>query len=262
MEQFPFDRQLLNVNGFSINSEFANFNPDLGIPPCVFEDHVHTCIRLKAPKDSWLAEEVSLKVSIEGSDSEMGIQMKLTRRPEFYLFNIMLINFLIVTISLSVYTIDAQDFATRVGILETNLLTAVAFKFVINSYVPSVPYLTLLDKYMILTFMIMFTTVVVSFIMSLIDADAADLWNSYFTYAAFGLWVFVHVVIVVAHMFGLLTPSWKYVESHQDESDNDAYTLVQKRLFDDSRYVSSMKRLSVEDNPMRASKTSKARQQL
>ena len=235
MERFPFDRQILNVNGFSINSDFIDFMPEYGIPPCVFEEHVNTCIRLKSQKDSWLAENVSLEVSKDGNDSEMEIQLKLTRRPEFYMLNIVLINFLIVTISLTVYTIDAQDFATRISILETNLLTAVAFKFVINAYIPSIPYLTLLDKYMIVTYVILFMIVIVSFIMSLLDADSAGMWNDYFTYVTFSIWMFLHIALVISSHFNLLTPSWEYVEARQIDAGNNLLTLVQKKLrFSDS----------------------------
>lgn len=241
LERFPFDRQVLNIRGFSTNAEFIDFQPELGIPPCVFESHAYSAIRLIAPHDTWLAESVSCECTKEGNDSEISISMRLTRRPEFYILNIVFVNFLIVMISLSVYVIDAQDFASRLGILETNLLTAVAFKFVINSWVPNVSYLTLLDKYIILTFVIIFAIVVASFTMHFLNEDDANKLNNIFTYTTASLWIFVHLMIIISYYFQLLTPSWAYVEANQDDSGGEAYTLIQKKLNKKYEYNDDIK---------------------
>ena len=232
LHRFPFDRQLLRVNGFSLNSEFVPFKPELGVPPCVTVNHARTCLRAESSKDIWLVEKVKLRVFHNGNDSQMKIQFRLTRRPEFYLFNILFITFLIVMLSYTVFIIDVHDFAARMGILETNFLTAVAFKFTINTYVPAVSYLTLLDMYMILTFTFIFAIVVASVIMSLLDKDDAQNFNFYFTCITSITWILIHFFIIIANYFGLLTPSWEYVENHQENYFADENALVQNDLYD------------------------------
>ena len=232
LRRFPFDRQLLRVNGFSLNAEFVPFQPDLGVPPCVTVNHARTCLRVESSKDIWLVEKVKLKVFHEGNDSQMKIQFRLTRRPEFYLFNILFITFLIVMLSYTVYIVDVHDFSARMGILETNFLTAVAFKFTINTYIPAVSYLTLLDIYMILTFTFIFAIVVASVIMSLLDKDDAQYLNFYFTLITSITWISIHILILISNYFGLLTPSWEYVENHQENRYSDENALVQNNLYD------------------------------
>ena len=52
------------------------------------------------------------------------------------------------------------ELADRQGISLTLMLTAVAFKFVMSSYVPPTSYLTYMDKYMLLAFVYLTLTVV------------------------------------------------------------------------------------------------------
>lgn len=111
--------------------------------------------------------------------------------------------------------------------LLTLLLTAVAFKFVANSWTPTVPYLTLLDKYMVFSFTALFANIIISFCMSIIDVDQAEDLNYIFTVCSCGVWVLLHVGIIVCTRFKWLTPSWDYVESRMDLEVDDC-VFVQK----------------------------------
>ena len=67
--------------------------------------------------------------------------------------------------SLSVFTLDKdEDLADRYGVLLTLLLAAVAFQYIINSELPKLPYLTLLDIYVLFSFAFVFFVIVCVFL--------------------------------------------------------------------------------------------------
>ena len=53
-----------------------------------------------------------------------------------------------------------DDLSDRFGLTVTLLLTAVAFQFVVSSELPQLPYLTLLDEYIIMSFIFLFIVMV------------------------------------------------------------------------------------------------------
>jgi hypothetical protein len=234
LRPFPFDRQMLNVEGFSINSEFVDFKPQLGIPPCVWEEHSRTAIRLKMSQDTWICEGVSGGCSKVGSDSEINLHIKVTRRPDFYMFNIVVVNFLIVLICFSVYAIDVGDYATRFSLLQNILLIAVAFKFVINSWIPNVSYLTTLDKYLLLSTGLISANIVISFALGFMDDDSAGQTNYWFTVLGVAFWGLVHVWFWCGWHLKLLTPTWEQVKVAQEDPENEDAVLVQRKLNEDS----------------------------
>ena len=68
-------------------------------------------------------------------------------------WNIAMIDFLLVCSSLTVLLVPAEDFADRMAMSLTLLLTAVAFKQVVSTHLPSISYLTTLDKYVLCGFL-------------------------------------------------------------------------------------------------------------
>ena len=76
---------------------------------------------------------------------DMGISVR--RYWEFYHWNVVLPTSLFVAVPYIVVLYDTHELHNRAEIILGMLLTSVAFKFVINAYVPQISYLTLLDKY-------------------------------------------------------------------------------------------------------------------
>lgn len=72
-----------------------------------------------------------------------------SRRPGYYFFNAYFLIFLITTSSLTIFSINPKLPQNRLQTSYTLLLTSVSFKWVINRYLPTVSYLTSLDKYAI-----------------------------------------------------------------------------------------------------------------
>ena len=66
----------------------------------------------------------------------------------FYTHNIMSVMLAICLVSNVVFAIPPEDLADRLSVVLTSLLTAVAFKLVVEENIPKLSYSTLLDKYL------------------------------------------------------------------------------------------------------------------
>ena len=81
--------------------------------------------------------------------------MKLERHADYYFWNIVFVMYLLVVTSFTTVFLDPLDFADRQGISFTIILAAVAYKYVVASLLPRISYLTLLDKYVVLAFLLL-----------------------------------------------------------------------------------------------------------
>ncbi|CAF0942644.1 unnamed protein product [Brachionus calyciflorus] len=72
-----------------------------------------------------------------------------SRRPAYYLINCFSFNFLITVLSLTIFSIETRLAPNRISGTFTLILTSVSFKWVSNRTLPTVSYLTSLDKYQI-----------------------------------------------------------------------------------------------------------------
>lgn len=76
----------------------------------------------------------------------------MERNPTSYLFQIGLIMSFIHVGSLTAFAFDiAEDSGDRIAQATTMYLTCIAFQFVVSTMLPKLPYLTILDKYMLAT---------------------------------------------------------------------------------------------------------------
>lgn len=93
------------------------------------------------------------------------IKIKLRRKSEGWLKNVILLLWLICSCAFAAFSLAPEDLGDRFGIVLTLLLTATAFKFVVSDSLPKVTYMTVLDKYvsvcnlMLILFVLYFSTV-------------------------------------------------------------------------------------------------------
>ena len=75
------------------------------------------------------------------------------RNSNYYIYNIIIILFLLSSLGLFAFTIDINDFASRQSTILTLILTVVAFKFSLSTSLPKVPYNTIIDHIVSLIFL-------------------------------------------------------------------------------------------------------------
>ncbi len=74
----------------------------------------------------------------------------ISRKASFFVTNNLLIVFLITFLSLTLFAAEPTDASSRLSSVFTLLLTLFAFKIVITNQLPTISYLTIIDKYQVL----------------------------------------------------------------------------------------------------------------
>lgn len=187
-QRFPFDRQILPVVAFSTNSVFIDYDTSLGVPDSLFEGIAKNAVTVGVEQHSWVLDD-EVKVESKRDDQEFLIAMRLTRVPIFYLYNIVLLTYLLVLVALSVCAIDVFDFTSRLSILITVLLT-------------------LLDKYIIVSFLFIALIVLESFVLVYLNVNVAESLNTVFSIILLILWTAIHIFVVIGWFTNLFVASW------------------------------------------------------
>ena len=90
--------------------------------------------------------------------------MKLARRPVRILFSLVLPLLILVSLTWSVFWMDEESISNRINISLVGILSVVAYYFVIQDSVPRISYLSMMDAFMIGTFLLLAASVVISIV--------------------------------------------------------------------------------------------------
>ena len=152
LKLFPFDSQLLKVS-ICMNTRTTGMIPAALV---VVPSAAHQ-LRLEAggfaPRQQWrmhpylTAEPLLVGETDDRKFPSLNVSALVTRRPGFILSNIALPVGLFVPIAHLQFSFPLDDHANRVMVPVTMLLTAAAYKNSIATIVPQIPYLTLIDTY-------------------------------------------------------------------------------------------------------------------
>jgi Neurotransmitter-gated ion-channel ligand binding domain len=120
--------------------------------------------------------------------SHITASVSIARNYAFYMWKIVFINCLVAAWSWSVFWMDPTVLPDRMSTTLTLFLASVAFMFVTNDKLPRVPYLTILDRIILVFFAFVFFTAVESFAVYYISndryggsmelAEQIDLWSN------------------------------------------------------------------------------------
>lgn len=92
--------------------------------------------------------------------SEIVVSIKLARKPTHFLLSILFPMVLLVSLTWSVFWMQQESLSTRVNITFIGILSVVAYYFVFLDVVPEANYLTLVDAFILATFLILAANVV------------------------------------------------------------------------------------------------------
>jgi len=88
------------------------------------------------------------------------VNIRCFREPEYLIFSIVVPLILINLFTLTIFLLDSSDLGTKLGILVTIILALFAFTFSVRQSLPSVPYLTDLEKQIVLSLIVMFISAI------------------------------------------------------------------------------------------------------
>ena len=108
------------------------------------------------------------------------------RKPAFYENNVFVMLCVITTIAFSSFCCNGpDDLSQNLENTLTLILTAAAFRFSMEDKLPAVHYMTILDKYILVSFMFMIAIVATSLIGSLVVTPKVESWLELIVFGGF-----------------------------------------------------------------------------
>lgn len=166
LSTFPFDNQSLEVYlhpyNYQSNEVVLIHEPNMS----------GTWVQDKGIAE-WTKQGINIKektaeyVRLGGNKqyfSELVVGINIGRRPGHIILSIILPLLILVSLSWCIFWMDEESIASRVNISLVGILSVVAYYFVVLDNVPDIPYLTMMDAFMIATFLTLAATVVISFV--------------------------------------------------------------------------------------------------
>jgi hypothetical protein len=96
--------------------------------------------------------------------SELVVDVNIGRRPGHIILSIVLPLLILVSLTWCVFWMDQESLSNRVNISLIGILSVVAYYFAVLDRIPGIPYLTMMDVFIITTFFMLAATVVISFV--------------------------------------------------------------------------------------------------
>ena len=164
LRRFPFDTQQLEI----FFHPFLYSRDELVLVP---DDRLARTWDQNLGIADWSREGVTMQeraIDIAYFDesrsamSEFVVTVEIKRRPLHMIISILLPMVLLVSLTWCVFWMDNETLANRVNITFIGVLSVVAYYFVILNNVPEVSYLTLVDAFIISTFLILAGGVVIA----------------------------------------------------------------------------------------------------
>ena len=204
LNSFPFDSQLLSIHVTSkiplSKLQFVESDRDHSkLEPCNFaQSNVFTLtpgIKFKSSrmKPTWISHSDQLR-------SQLSISMIVSRQASYFVWNLILPQVCLNLLSLTSFASERQNTSGRLGVSVTMLLTTVAFKLQAGKDLPKVSYLTMMDWFMLSSFVFNASVVAENALASdragFIDNTAEIIIQRYF----FVVWV-LHTLTIIFEAF-------------------------------------------------------------
>ena len=201
---FPFDRQKLKI----FFHPFVNDRETIILVP---DDRLAGTWSQDKGIAEWTRNNVSNQeqageiVRFDGSRkivSEYVVTVDIKRKPMHFIISIIFPLILLVALSWCVFWMDEESLSNRISISFIGILSVVAYYFVIQDSIPRISYLTLTDVFIILTFIILTASVLVSIIVDKLNRAGRKNIGDKLDYIS--RWAFPTSYVVISLLIGLL----------------------------------------------------------
>ena len=235
LHRFPLDRQFLNIQFNALRHPLTNDQGDwcwiLKYPkwmPSALDStfkHKTYAVRMLSSITEYQLLDPWINYATNENQPYL-IRLRVNRKPAYYFGNIILPNFLIVSGCFSAFVVPKEKNVDRFSITIALLLAAVAFRFVVASILPKVSYLTLMDYYLIVTFValtiLLFEQAIIS-MPSVINYVHADIIEYCILFIWASIWFGVHIISFIALINdNFLRITWTKMDRIDSEIDDEA----------------------------------------
>ena len=166
LRRFPFDRQKLEIyfQVFLYNRDQLVLIPDENLAGS-WNQNIGIA---QWENEGFLFAERTIELkTLSGKQrpkSELVATINIKRQPMHFLFSTILPLVILVCLSWTVFWLDDETVSNRINISFIGILSVVAYYFVIQNNIPNISYLTLIDAFIIITFIFLAASVLVSLI--------------------------------------------------------------------------------------------------
>eukprot|EP01083_Nonionella_stella_P058511 153202_1 len=232
LESFPFDVQHFQM-AVQFRFDVAMFddinntdNPLPLKPQFMVAKSFFTASDASCNLIGWIMKGIQVRPSVNG-DVQCWVVV-LRRAWRFYFWRVIVILSIVSLMSISVFVFGQDSVADRFGFLSTTLLTAVAYMFIINEYLPTLNYLTLLDYYVLFVVIFMFIIAVQIVVIELVhgqgkdDAQDLDFWMFI---ANLSGWFLIQAIFCVVSVVFYKEETKKIYVAKEDIDGYDLYSF-------------------------------------
>lgn len=205
LDDFPFDVQDLTI---TVVSELPSYEVEL-----VEDETDHHVVNRQSFVDEqewflYMHTECSRKdIVIDQADnsvrrSALSVKCRAARRPGYFVWNIFMVTFLICSLSFATFAVEKNKPQNRLQLSFTLILTAVAFKSVVNNSLPRISYLTYMDKYLLVAMVTLAAVCVWHAVVTVVPLSVQDEVEMY-VLIALGVIYFIYNVgfLIVIYLF-------------------------------------------------------------
>ena len=212
--RFPFDRQIVKLKMQTFGSNIQKWFADSDDMPYrivnnkewLKNDHI-----VIYDDCEWKLGWAEYEFIEEERQKTFVLSFGISRDPSFYIWNVALFHFVLVLLSCFTCSIDFLDFGARSQVTYTLLLTLVAFKFVVATFVPKISYLTYLDRYSLFSVFMLGLNIAENFAVAMAGSEDAESADRLFFAAFAGFWLLFHIMLIVFTKTGWFYADWETV---------------------------------------------------
>lgn len=145
----------------------------------------------------------------QSEDLRLAISLRVDRRVDYYIYNILFPIYLIVSMGPVSFLVSPEEVGERMGICLALLLTQITFKFIISGETPKTSTMTLLDKFVILSYLYIVAIVLQTvFLFVACDEEYWNTLNAISFIAYLGSWTLINYWVVVTGNNGGFSIPW------------------------------------------------------
>eukprot|EP01137_Pigoraptor_chileana_P012748 Opistho-2@65442 len=183
---------------------------------------------------SWVSFDPIIGFRTSSDVPNFEVKLRLQRKPQYYIINVSIPLFLLVILSGLAFFLPPDDLPDRLAVVMTLILAAVAFKFVITSYLPKVPYVTLLDTYVIIAFVFLAVIALENALVYIAVDHDIDIrkWDILFAGVVYGCWVLLKVLIMLGERTRVFYEDWEHALNNPADEDPYRYASYNTPMRD------------------------------
>ena len=190
LREFPYDRQSLQLNlsshrPFPSSDQGGGHEPHAGVqllvdrsvaqPGRLQLQNVTFAASTRLEKVHFSTGHTPRAISTSGTEYPLCvIAVPFTRRVSYFHLNVILPLFLIVCVGFSAWAVDRENVDGRLEATISCIIATTTYKYMVASALPQLPYLTLLDYYVVWCVFTLATVVLAITASARLDSDAHD----------------------------------------------------------------------------------------